>query len=134
MYRSLFKAAQLGDLEELARTRDDATLDAMDPARNTALHVVVMMGRDDFAKVLCKRRPLLLMKENMEGNTPLHCALKLTCDESLFIYFMNVFLAQVRDLEEGIKTGLKANGDGESLLFLAADRESLESVKLLLDD
>ncbi|KAK1283759.1 hypothetical protein QJS10_CPB21g00848 [Acorus calamus] len=77
---------------------------------------------------LCKRRPLLLMKENMEGNTPLHCALKSARDESLFICFMEVFLPPVRDKQRGFK----ANRDRESLLFLAADRSSLVCVNLLL--
>ncbi|KAK1283946.1 hypothetical protein QJS10_CPB21g00838 [Acorus calamus] len=132
MSKQLFKAAQQGDVDELARTRDDV-LEAKDLAENTALHVAVMAQQDAFAKDLCNRRPLLLMKENMEGNTPLHCALKSARGEDLFIFMMNVFLAQVRDPEVG-RRGFKANKNGESLLYLAVDRESSKSVDLLLEN
>ncbi|KAK1308253.1 hypothetical protein QJS10_CPA09g01296 [Acorus calamus] len=125
MAKRLFKAAQQGDFNDLAGTGDDV-LEATDLAENTALHVAVMTGRDDFAKDLCKRCPSLLMKENIEGNTPLHCALKSMRDESLFIFFINAFLLL------GQQRGFKANRDRESLLFLAADRSSLECVNLLL--
>ncbi|KAK1260502.1 hypothetical protein QJS04_geneDACA019107 [Acorus gramineus] len=125
-HSSLIKAAQRGDLCELRQTWNDDTLNATDPAGNTALHVAVMAGRDDFAKELCRRRPMLLMKENKQGNTPLHCALKSSVhNESLFKYFMQA-LSQVTVRRLG------ANRDGESLLYLAADRGSLESVNLLL--
>ncbi|KAK1283636.1 hypothetical protein QJS10_CPB21g00898 [Acorus calamus] len=95
------------------------------PAGNSALHVAVMTGEEGLAKNLCNERPSLLVEKNEEGNTPLHCSLKSGCDESLVKFFL------LRVLKEGTPL-LEANKDGESLLFLAADRESLEIVKLLL--
>ncbi|KAK1309586.1 hypothetical protein QJS10_CPA09g01281 [Acorus calamus] len=92
-----------------------------------------MAQQEDFAKKLCKKLPLLLMQENNEGNTPLHCALKSAHGENLFTSIMTVYIDKVRDLEEEGRRGFKANKNGESLLYLAANRESSKSVDLLLE-
>ncbi|KAK1308259.1 hypothetical protein QJS10_CPA09g01298 [Acorus calamus] len=132
MSKQIFRAAQQGKLDELDQT-PDAVLHATDPAGNTALHVAAMAQQEDFAKKLCKKLPLLLLKENNEGNTPLHCALKSAHGENLFTSIMTVYIDKVRDLEEEGRRGFKANKNGESLLYLAANRESSKSVDLLLE-
>ncbi|KAK1256675.1 hypothetical protein QJS04_geneDACA024327 [Acorus gramineus] len=145
-HSSLIKAAQRGDLCELRQTWNDDTLNATDPAGNTALHVAVMAGRDDFAKELCRRRPMLLMKENKQGNTPLHCALKSSVhNESLFKYFMQA-LSQVtvrrlganrdeiaEELQNDPKLNHKKDASGNTPLHYAAGYDDIEMVNLILN-
>ncbi|KAK1326449.1 hypothetical protein QJS10_CPA01g00996 [Acorus calamus] len=101
-------------------------------------------GPDDcHARRLSEKHPQLIVTKNLAGNTPLHYALKTEryvtspkqeLDNSLFMHFMGVLEEEKKkDLEIGKRTmRLKANEAGESLLFLAADRGLLNSVKRLL--
>ncbi|KAK1304031.1 hypothetical protein QJS10_CPB11g01203 [Acorus calamus] len=140
-------AFQLGkDQRDPTTTSTSAnTLLARDPAENTALHLALMSGGPDdcHARRLSERHPQLIVTKNLAGNTPLHYALKTEryvtspkqeSNDSLFMHFMGVLEEEKKkDLEIGKRTmRLKANEAGESLLFLAADRGLLNSVKRLL--
>ncbi|KAK1304037.1 hypothetical protein QJS10_CPB11g01204 [Acorus calamus] len=144
--RKLFEAAQQGKKSDFTDiTSEDQVFDATDPAGNTVLHVASMTGQEDVAKMLCTKRPSLIVTKNKAGNTPLHYALKteryinITAlrkerDDSLFMELMKVLKEKVPyDPEHGGAMGLEANEAGESLLFLAADRGLLESVKRLIE-
>ncbi|KAK1280862.1 hypothetical protein QJS04_geneDACA019852 [Acorus gramineus] len=144
--RKFFEAAQQGKTSDFTDiTSEDVLFDATDPAGNTVLHVASMTGQEAVAKMLCRKRPSLIVTKNQAGNTPLHYALKteryinITAlrrerDDSLFMELMKFLEEMVYDdPEHGATMRLDANEAGESPLFLAADRGLLESVKRLIE-
>nr|XP_010924433.1 ankyrin repeat-containing protein At5g02620-like [Elaeis guineensis] len=102
MDRILLAAATSGnvtDLNRLVRYGPNILLGET-PLRNTALHIAVIYEHEQFAKELCSSSPSLLLKQNSNGETPLHIAAR-AGHHSLATFFIHVASHMPRDIESG---------------------------------
>ncbi|XP_019173533.1 PREDICTED: serine/threonine-protein phosphatase 6 regulatory ankyrin repeat subunit C-like [Ipomoea nil] len=79
MERMVFEAALKGDVESLNRRLDEDPLllersMASGVYSDTSLHVAAMLGYDDFANEILKRKPELAKELNSNQSSPLHLA------------------------------------------------------------
>ncbi|XP_073103345.1 uncharacterized protein, partial [Elaeis guineensis] len=88
MDRTLLHAATSGDVDALKRVAERGAnlLDGKTPFGNTALHIAVTFKRQQFIEDICVRRPALLGRRNVNGETPLHLAEILGSHEAVVFF------------------------------------------------
>lgn len=78
MEKMVFEAALKGDVASLKRLLDDDPLvlerSMVSVYSDTPLHVAAMLGYEDFAKEILKRKPELATELNSKQSSPLHLA------------------------------------------------------------
>ncbi|PKU65318.1 Ankyrin repeat-containing protein [Dendrobium catenatum] len=160
MHPSCLSALRAGDMNRLHELiQDDPTrLYGMTIKGNSILHIATSLGNAWLITQLCNQLDLdFLLHQNLEGDTILHCAARAGHDNILSLLIKNWFgglmmgvLNQRGDsaLHEAARGGhanavwqlvaagdnmaSKVNRDGESPIYLAAERGSVEAVQFLL--
>ncbi|WOL04902.1 protein ACCELERATED CELL DEATH 6-like [Canna indica] len=69
--REYWRAARSGNFNMLEK---GISLFHLDAGRNSVLHVAAQLGHLEFAEEAVKQEPSLLTRQNIYGDTPLHCA------------------------------------------------------------
>ncbi|OVA05327.1 Ankyrin repeat [Macleaya cordata] len=105
MDSSLFRALASGDvdgLKQLIASNEDLLLQ-ITTSKNTTLHIAVQFNTICIEEV-CKRCPLMLLEQNLEGDTPLHVASRLGLD-GVVQYLINHAQIHQDDVEKGLGRG-----------------------------
>ncbi|XP_042494164.1 protein ACCELERATED CELL DEATH 6-like [Macadamia integrifolia] len=168
MNPKLYEAASHGNTTLLKlREIPDVDQQATRPTANTALHIAVYYGHNQFVQELCNQCPSLLTQANSDGDTPLHVVARTgNKDIASFLIsrirtddiecggeaenlrmrnkdnYMALHEAVVNKNLEVAKLLTEAdpccschdNEADQSLLYLAAQTEELEMVKLILEE
>ncbi|XP_021288576.1 ankyrin repeat-containing protein At5g02620-like [Herrania umbratica] len=98
MNPDLFSAARWGFLDTLNRMIGDSEgniLEQTTPVGNTALHIVARFGHKHLAEEIIKKRPSLMSKSNLNGETPVHLAARAGRHE-----VFEIFINAVKDSPE----------------------------------
>lgn len=76
MDRTVFEAAELGNFDPIKGLKEHQILNQHTPQMRTVLHVAVRFNQKKFAEQVLHLCPMLLLKANAEGESPLHIAAK----------------------------------------------------------
>ncbi|XP_010102272.2 ankyrin-1 [Morus notabilis] len=142
MDRTVFEAAELGNFDPIKGLKEHQILNQRTPQMRTVLHVAVRFNQKKFAEQVLDLCPMLLLKANAEGESPLHIAAKVGNPEMVQL-LINVAsrgdierqqidvrtMLRTRDLvkeDTALHVGVRNGHVGVAKLLINADLELLE--------
>ena len=129
MKPEVFRAASKGNFEG----DSNSNLHEVTPEENTVLHVALQFKQFDAAKNIVNLIPILILKRNSKGNTPLHVAAMVGASSLVKILIQKA--KDERDLEaDGQQLLSMVNLDGDTALHVAVRYGNFDVVKELINE